>query len=265
MALLSTITKGKENRPPRLFVYGQEGVGKSLFSASAPNPIFVQTEDGLGEIDTAKFPLAKNLADVTSAMTALRDEPHDFQTVVLDSADWLERLIWDKVCQDFGVRSIEKADGGYGKGYVHALTYWRQIVGLLNDLRNTRGMIVIVIAHSKVERFEDPENAAYDRYTPRLHKAATSLLCEWVDAVLFATKRFRVSKEEGSGFQGDRAIATAIGANGGERILRTVGSPACIAKNRFNLPGEIPLSWSAFMEAYAAGSAAPAQGGEANV
>ena len=86
-----------------------------------------------------------------------------------------------------------------------------------------------------------------------------------MDAVLFATKRFRVSREEGTGFQGDRAIATAIGANGGERILRTVGSPACIAKNRFNLPAEIPLSWSAFMEAYAAGSAAPAQGGEANV
>ena len=90
MSLLSTITKGKENRPSRLFVYGQEGVGKSLFSASAPNPVFVQTEDGLGEIDTAKFPLAKSLADVTSTMTALRDEPHDFQTVVLDSADWPE-------------------------------------------------------------------------------------------------------------------------------------------------------------------------------
>ena len=85
-----------------------------------------------------------------------------------------------------------------------------------------------------------------------------------MDAVLFATKRFRVSKEEGSGFQGDRAIATAIGANGGERILRTVGSPACIDKNRFNLPSEIPLSWSAFMDAYAGGTAAR-QGGEANV
>ena len=126
------------------------------------------------------------------------------------------------------------------------------MVALLNDLRETRGMIVIVIAHSKVERFEDPENSAYDRYTPRLHKAATSLLCEWADAVLFATKRFRVSKEQGNGFQGDRAIATAIGADGGERILRTVGSPACIAKNRFNLPSEIPLSWQAFIDAYMA-------------
>ena len=250
MSMLESITRGREGKPPRLLVYGQEGTGKSTFAAGAPSPVFVQTEDGLGEIDTAKFPLAKKFEEVTDALTALRDEPHDFQTVVVDSADWLERLVWDRVCRDFGVRSIEKADGGYGKGYVHALTHWRQMVDLLNDLRDRRGMIAILIAHSKVERFEDPENAAYDRYTPRLHKAATSLLCEWVDAVLFATKRFRVGKEQGSGFQGERAIATAIGADGGERILRTVGSPACIAKNRFSLPSAIPLSWEAFMAAY---------------
>ena len=245
MSLIESITRGKGNKPPRLFVYGQEGVGKSTFGAAAPSPVFVQTEDGLGEIDTAKFPVAGNYDDVKNALAALRDEPHGFQTVVLDSADWLERLIWDKVCQDFGVRSIEKADGGYGKGYVHALTYWRQIVSLLNDLRNTRGMIVIVIAHSKVERFEDPENAAYDRYTPRLNKHAASLIAEWVDAVLFANKKFRVSKDSN-----DRAIAAPIGADGGERIIRTVGSPACIAKNRYGLPGEIPLSWTAFVKAY---------------
>ena len=250
MSMLENIKRGRESKPPRLFIYGQEGVGKSTVGAAAPNPVFVQTEDGLGEIDTAKFPLAKSLGDVTAALNALRDEPHDFQTVVLDSADWLERLIWDQVCAEFGVRSIEKADGGYGKGYVHALGHWRKVVALLNDLRETRGMIVIVIAHSKVERFEDPENSAYDRYTPRLHKSATSLLCEWADAVLFATKRFRVSKEQGSGFQGERAVATAIGADGGERVLRTVGSPACVAKNRFGLPSEIPLSWQAFMDAY---------------
>ena len=115
MSMLENITRGRESKPPRLFIYGQEGVGKSTIGAAAPNPIFVQTEDGLGEIDTAKFPLAKNLNDVLAALNALRDEPHDFQTVVLDSADWLERLIWDHVCAEFGVRSIEKADGGYGR------------------------------------------------------------------------------------------------------------------------------------------------------
>ena len=118
MSMLENIKRGRESKPPRLFIYGQEGVGKSTVGAAAPNPVFVQTEDGLGEIDTAKFPLAKNLNDVLAALTALREEPHEFQTVVLDSADWLERLIWDQVCAEFGVRSIEKADGGYGKGYV---------------------------------------------------------------------------------------------------------------------------------------------------
>jgi hypothetical protein len=240
MSLLESITTGRENRPPRMIIYGQEGIGKSTIGSCAPNPIFIQTEDGLGEIDCQKFPLAKSVKDVVLALTALRDEQHNFQTVVIDSADWLERLIFDEVCRDFGVKSIEKADGGYGRGYVHALTHWRKIVSLLQELRDKRNMIVIIIAHSKVERFEDPENAAYDRYTPRLHKHAASLLCEWADAVLFACKKVRITKDSS-----DRSIAAPIGAAGGDRILRTIGSPACIAKNRYNMPQELPLVWDA--------------------
>lgn len=216
----------------------------STFGSSAPGAIFVQTEDGLGEINCKKFPLAHSLAEVLAELTALRDEQHDFQTVVVDSADWLERLIFDEVCREYGVRNIEKADGGYGRGYTHALTHWRKVINLLQELRDKRGMMVILVAHAKVERFEDPENAAYDRYTPRLHKHAASLIAEWVDAVLFANKKFRVTKEN------DRAIAAPIGSDGGERIIRTVGSPACIAKNRYGLPAEIPLSWQAFIDAY---------------
>ena len=245
MGMLEIIRTGREAKPPRIMIYGSEGVGKSTFAASAPNPIFIQTEDGLGEINCRKFPLANSLSEVLAELAALRDEPHEYLTVVIDSADWLERLIFDEVCKEFGVRSIEKADGGYGKGYVHALTHWRKIIALLQELRDKRGMMVILVAHAKVERFEDPENAAYDRYTPRLHKHAASLIAEWVDAVLFANKKFRVSKDGN-----DRAVATPIGADGGERVIRTVGSPACIAKNRFGLPGEIPLSWTAFINAY---------------
>lgn len=247
MSLISSITKGREAQPPRIMIYGSEGVGKSTFAALAPNPVFVQTEDGLSEIDCSKFPLAKSFDDVVLQLQAVRDEQHDYGTVVIDSLDWLERLVWDRVCADYGVKSIEKADGGYGKGYVHALTYWRQIVSLLNDIRTRKGMAVILIAHAAVERFEDPEHAAYDRYTPRLHKKACSLVCEWVDAVLFASRRMRVDSTTGK--------AAPVGADGGERILRTNGSPACIAKNRFGLPTELPLSWSAFVEALKPGAA----------
>ena len=231
MSLIGSITKGREQQPPRIMVYGAEGVGKSTFASLAPNPVFVQTEDGLSEIDTSKFPLARTFDDVVMQLQAVRDEQHEYGTLVIDSVDWLERLVWDRVCADYGVKSIEKADGGYGKGYVHALTYWRQIVSILNDIRSKRGMAVILIAHAAVERFEDPEHAAYDRYTPRIHKKACSLICE-----------------------STTGKAAPVGADGGERILRTNGSPACIAKNRFGLPTELPLSWAAFVEALKGGA-----------
>ena len=229
-------------------LYGVEGIGKSTFASEAPKPIFVQTEDGLAQIDCDKFPLATSFEDVQSALGELHSQPHDYETIVLDSLDWTERLIWDVVCKEYGVKSIEKADGGYAKGYTHALTYWRQIVDLLNALRNDKGMVVLLIAHAKVEKFEDPESAAYDRYSPRLHKHAAALICEWSDAVLFATRKFRTQSED-SGFNRKRTIANAIGKDGGERILRCVGGPSCIAKNRFGLAEELPLSWAAFMAA----------------
>ena len=240
MALLQHVIKGRQPVPPRLMIYGSEGVGKSTFAANAPKAVFVQTEDGLSEIDCARLPLVGSFEELLTQLKAIRDEEHEYQTLCLDSLDWTERLVWDRVCADYGVKCIEKADGGYGKGYTHALTYWRQIIALLNEIRAKRNMAVVLIAHSKVERFEDPEHASYDRYTPRLDKAACSLVCEWVDAVLFATRRMRVDSTTGK--------AAPVGADGGERILRTNGSPACIAKNRYGLPTELALSWTAFVE-----------------
>ena len=144
--------------------------------------------------------------------------------------------------------SIEKVDGGYGKGYVHALTHWRKILDRLAALRDDRGMMVVLLAHAKVEKFEDPEAPTYDRYSPRLNKHASALLAEWCDAVLFATRKIITRTEDGS-FNRSRTLASGQGRNGGERILRCIGGPSCIAKNRYSLPAELPLSWPALMEA----------------
>jgi hypothetical protein len=157
-------------------------------------------------------------------------------------------LSWDKLCAQYGVNSIEKVDGGYARGYTHALTFWREIIDHLNALRNARGMVVLLIAHSKVERFEDPESSPCDRYSPRLHKHAAALISEWCDAVLFATRKIRTQTED-AGFNRKRTIAHAIGKDGGERILRCVGGPSCVAKNRYGIAEELPLSWAAFMTA----------------
>ena len=242
MGLLQQIERGKKPRPPRLLIYGTEGIGKSTIASQAPEPVFVQTEDGLGEIDCDKFPLAKSFDEAEATLNALHVENHGFQTVVIDSADWLERQVWDAVCVEYAAKSIEKVDGGYGKGYVYATNYWRRLLDRLIPLHSDRQMAIILIAHAKVEKFNDPESSPYERYSPRLNKHAAALLTEWCDAVLFATRKFRTQSEE-AGFNRKRTTAHAIGPDGGERILKTVGGPSCIAKNRYGLSAELPLDW----------------------
>jgi len=174
--LLQAIQKGKVKAPRRTLLYGVHGVGKSTFGSMADKPIFVITEDGVSDIDCERFPLAKRLLDVFEAISALYTEKHDYRTIVVDSLDWLERLIWADVCVKRGVKSIE--DIGYAKGYTFALTQWREVLEGLNALRNDRSMSVILIAHAQIEKFNNPETEPYDRYTPKLDKRASALVQE---------------------------------------------------------------------------------------
>ena len=138
------------------------------------------------------------------------------------------------MCKKNHVNAID--DIGYGKGYSMALEYWREYLGALNYLRDTKGMIIIEIAHAEIKRFENPETDAYDRYNIKLHKKAGELILEHSDIVLFANYFVGVKKEDG-GFNKERK--RAIGS--GERILYTTERPAATAKNRYDLPQEIPF------------------------
>lgn len=234
--MLDTIHHGKRNHPPRILVYGSEGVGKSTFAAGAPAPVFIATEDGIGQVETSSFPLCRTIQEVSNCLGALIAEEHAYRTVVIDSLDWLERIIHDDICRQHGVKSIEKID--YGKGYAFATTLWRQVIEQLNTLRLSKKMIVILIAHAKIETHSDPESATFDRFSPKLHKTANAMLCEWCDMILLATRK----------------RGAAMGERGGQRILRCVGSPTCVAKSRFPLPEELPLEWTALMRAMRAAS-----------
>ncbi len=229
-SILSTIQRGRTFKPPRLVLYGMEGIGKSSFAARFPSAIFIQTEDGLGQIDCARFPLAKTTNDVVNQLTALATETNDFQTVVVDSLDWLERLIWDDVCEAAKVDSIEKI--GYARGYVNALTIWRKILDLLTQLHE-KNKIVLLLAHALAEDYSDPEVATMKRFTPRLHKTARSLIAEYVDCVFLATRKFGAAK----------------GDLDNPRIIRTDASPYQVAKSRYAIPAELPLDATVVLSA----------------
>lgn len=249
-ALLDKIEKTNApdlKRPRRVMLYGTHGIGKSTFGAMAPKPIFIRTEDGLGDIDAVAFPLAKCVSDVFQAIDELYREPHDFETVVLDSADWLEQLIWRQVCETGGKETI--ADFGFGRGYEAAGTMFKQVLAEFEKLNIERRMMVIILAHCAVQRFEDPRTEAYDRYVPKLHKHVNGTIQEWCDEVLFTNYKVFVRKD-GDGFQERR-----LGVGTGERVIYTSEKPSHLAKNRLALPDEMPLAFSAYWDAVQAASA----------
>ena len=106
-----------------------------------------------------------------------------------------------KVCTTHNVASIEAMP--YGKGYVEAQTFWRQFFDGITALRDARGMTVIMIAHSQVQRVEDPTPPAYDRHGLKLHKRASALAEEFADVVLYAAMQTNTITED-SGFNNKR-------------------------------------------------------------
>lgn len=242
MAISLASLQKNSPKAPRIVIYGDAGTGKTTFGACAPAPVFLQTEDGLGNLDATAFPLATTFDDAMAALQSLYTEPHEFKTLVVDSLDWLEPLVWQQVCTQHKVASIEALP--YGKGYVEALSVWRQFFDGITALRDARNMTIIMTAHSQVVRVEDPTLPAYDRHGLKLHKRAAALAEEFADVILFAAVQTNTVTED-AGFNNKRVRATSTG----ERIMHTVGQPAFVAKSRFSLPSPLPLTWEAFAQA----------------
>jgi hypothetical protein len=233
---LASLRSSTSLSPPRLLLYGVAGVGKTEFAAASPRPVILQTEDGLGRIEATTFGLLRSFDEIMEALGALYSEPHDFETLVVDSLDWLEPLVWQHTAQTHNQPDIESF--GYGKGYLAALDTWRGFLDGVNALRDERGMGVILIAHAEIKRFDSPETEPYDRYQPKLHRSASALVQEHVDAVLFANYRVSTLKSD-VGFN----KKVVRGVSGGDRLLHTAERPAFLAKNRFGLAETLPLSW----------------------
>jgi hypothetical protein len=243
---LKNLQPTKRPEPPRGILYGSPKIGKTSMLAEAPNVLFIDIEGGSGNVNVARVSAEQVGGDWTyvsliSTLESVRDSEHDFSTLVIDSADWMERLIHNQVAEDKNVKNIE--DIGYGKGYVFAINLLTYLLDILEDIRVKRGMAVFFICHSHIKRYDDPTAESYDRHQLKLHAKVEAILTEWSDVILFATNKVAVAKEE-AGFNKKVTKGKSVG-----RVVYTEESPAFLAGNRYGLPNELPLSWSAFEEA----------------
>ena len=248
---LESISRNRAQKAPRIVLYGVQGIGKTEWAVGnpkrgqvgAPAPVVQPVEDGLTNLNHVDaFPLVKSYSEAIEGLGVLYSGAHEFQTLVVDTLDWLERLIWDHTAKAHGKQSIE--DFGYGKGYVEAVRYWRDYIEGLDALRNDKNMTIILIAHCGIKRFNDPLNEPYDQYKIKLHESAAGLFQEWADCVFFANEQ-TVTQKTDVGFKKtvNRGVTT------GQRLIHTTQSPAYYAKNRFSLPTTLDLNWQAFSDA----------------
>jgi hypothetical protein len=232
---LATVRRGRLEKPKRVLLYGCEGIGKSTFAAGAPATIFLGAEDGTTQLDVARFPEPRSWADCLQAVEALTSEEHNYKTLAVDTLDWLEPLCWAHVCEQGKKTDIEAF--GYGKGYAAALDQWRALLAALDRLREARKMDIILLAHSHIRSYRNPEGNDFDRYELKLNQKAAGLCKEWPDAVLFA------HYETWANTEGNRTRGVSTGA----RIIHSERRAAFDAKNRYNLPERFPLGWDDFI------------------
>ena len=241
-SMLSKVVRGSHRgRARKTLVAAAGGEGKSTFASQFPNPIFLDTEHGLGDIDCASIKI-ETFDEAQQALAELYKADHDFGTVVIDTVDWLERMIQSQVCSDNGVDSVEEIKWAKGHGY--ALKYWSEILSCLGYLRREKHMDIVLLSHVTMEKVSEPTLETFTRWSPKLHRTATELIIEWCDEVFYGTSEVHVIQDD-EGF--DRKRNRAIG--GSSRVLHTVGRPGWRAKHRMDgLPDKIKMEFADYAQ-----------------
>jgi phage nucleotide-binding protein len=226
--------------PARILIYGEPGIGKTTLPSTADGVVYLPIEDGIpAGLKVRAFDKPRDFKEVMECLQALYEEEHDYKTLVVDSISELQRLVFDETCargDEKGNKKNNIEDFGYGKGYVYAERVLHEFIDGINLLRSERGITIVLLAHSRIERFDDPESSSYDRYCIDLHQKLVTALEREMDAILLLKRAVTVKKEE-EGFNKSRAIA-----EGGRHIfLHSEGRPAYVAKNRYDIPDKIKI------------------------
>jgi len=232
---LKSLKKTAPKANPFGLIYGVEKVGKTALACEAPAPVMVQTpgENPPAGIEVDTFGEIKTLDEFFDAVGALISDDHEFKTFIIDAADGLERLVYDAACKRNNWQSIE--DPGFGKGYVEALNIWtNEVLAALSDLREARGMNVLMIAHAEIFKFDSPTSDSYSRYRPNLRKGVVDAIQAGADFIAFVNHRVSIKKED-AGFN----KTTNRGEGAGLRVIYLDERPGFIAGNRYDMPSEI--------------------------
>lgn len=236
---LKTIKRTKEGGAIKALIYGEPGVGKSTFANTAPNPLFISAEGGLNHIECTKISV-KNWNEVKEALVALKEQEHQFETIILDPIGWVLDMFEEDLLEGSGVDNINKLGGGYGafKGIMQSkLKAFLSYLDSIHDL----GINIVFLAHEKIRKVPNTAGEDFLQSYPKCqHDFLMEQIAEWIENRLYIKWRgLQRTTEDGFKNRKTKAIGVA------ERILCANGSDQShFAGNKLNLRDEMPLgSW----------------------
>ena len=220
------------------------------FAAGAPRPFIIDANKGSSKFDVEAVE-PTSWEDAMSWIDAVADGTVKCDTLVLDSLTDLEAMSHVKL---FPNDTVTGYKGGYGKGDDVVAGEWRLVQAKLERIWLS-GKSIVLVAHARVRKFEDPTGPGYERFEVSSRPGLAGQLRMWSDYVLFCREDVGVAPG------GGKAVTT------GTRWMYTRRTPAYDAKARASLmfPEKILLSWHEFQLALDLDNAGNRSGVEASI
>lgn len=222
--------------PLALVVYGPPGVGKTEFAANFPKVGFLHDpqEDGINdlvEFNSCPDPVfVRECKDWQATLDACYDVAGGgtgVETLVLDSLSGIEKLCFLHHCAEhFKGDWSKEGFFAYQQGPKNAAKRdWPDLIDALNECRS-QGVNVVLIGHSQVKPFNNPDGPDYDRWIPSVDKETWNAIHTWAKAVLFYNYAVTLDKS---------GIKAKADTSKDERLIFSQWSAAFDAKNRYGL------------------------------
>jgi hypothetical protein len=247
---LGRVVDHMDESPYIIVVHGVGGIGKTSWAAHSDKPLFLVDDQELGIFDLMAskqidfkvpvMPKAESWPQVLEMLDEVVEKGvgQGYKTLVLDSATGMEYLCFLHHCEeayegDWSRRGFFNYQQGPKSA---AKSLWPEFLRKLLAIRST-GMNVIMIAHSQIKSFSNPEGPDFDRWVPYLDKEIWATTFRVMENVFFMNYFVDVETQKGLTSKGK--------GKGGQRYLYTTWAPAYDAKNRWGLIEPISMGDSA--------------------
>ena len=232
MPLPGSIITDAHLRAPKGIVYGPPGAGKTSLGAGTDRPLIIDCENGAAHVTCHRTPYLASWQEIQPWLDGLAAGGHEYQTVVIDSVDWLLRRIEEHVAGVDGSPSgmkqtLNRSHGGYGNGRQVLKNYvYQYLLPTLDRIVNS-GVAVLLLAHATRREVTTIDGITLEKSAPEIHPDLANTLIEWSDFV----------------------GAIRLAGDTRQLILHETGQ--LVAKNRYGIHESLPLSWQAFVSAIA--------------